>query len=164
MRSIIIVLCIFVFAENSFAQNSKPISSKELIGVWQINTPQEADAWGKCFVFYKNGKYILHYSQYDDIARIKSVQGRYTLRDSSFSLTIESRTEISGGTLVPGSMGFQREEFVLDGGNPIVIKQAKEEPISFYFKNCKGKNGARCIEINNNKYYKISSDPNKYTD
>ena len=164
MRLFSIIIWLLVFGKTGYGQTiPKIISSKELIGVWQEGTPQGSSAWRKCFVFYKNGKYILHYSQYDDLARIKDVTGKYFTKDSALYLQIESRTEFVGGKLVHGEPSFQMEEFVLEGFKPVVIKQ-KSEAEPFSISNCKSKNGAKCIQIANNKYYRIFSDPNKYTD
>lgn len=163
MRSIIIFLSIFVFVGNIIAQTQKPIASKELIGVWQIDDALISSAYQKCFAFYKNGKFVLHYSEYDELARIKSVTGKYYKKDSLLYLQIESRMELIGGKLVSGSPGVESEEFVLEGAKHIIVKQRSGKPETFDITTGTSENGVQYIQINNNKYYKIFSDPNKYT-
>jgi len=160
---LLIIICLSFYIKGAIAQEQKQYisSSKELVGTWQYNTPQLGDAYGKNFQFYKNGTFVLNYSQYNDIGRIAKITGKYEAKDSSIYLTLVSRTEVEGGKLVAGSYGFQKEEFVLNGGKPVTIKQTGEKPEPFVLTKCKSKNGAKCIQINNNKYYQISVDPNK---
>ena len=60
-----------------------------------------------------------NFSEYDDAQRL---------------MAVESRVEITGGYFTKGSPGFQRAEFVLEGG----------------------------IQIDNNKYYKLSDNPSAF--
>ncbi len=156
MRLIPFLFLLFCF-RTIFAQDSKQpaLSSKEITGLWHINSPLVGDAYQKIFRFYKNGEFAINHSQYDDIARIKRINGKYSVADSSLFLEIETRTELIGGKLVQGNQGFQSEEFVLFDAKPVVIKQIGEKTEDYPIKRCKSKNGAKCIQVGNNKYYKF---------
>src|SRR6202000_1237395 len=99
------------------------INQDQLAGIWQVNTAVVADALLKNFQFYRDGSYTLNYDEYDDIKRTLSLSGHYRLTGNKLFMTVESRKEIVGGDFVKGSPGFQREEFVLDKGKVMEIKQ-----------------------------------------
>ncbi len=163
MRLIKTVICIFICVNLNAQTTKHSFSSIQIIGSWQIGNSQVSDAFKKNIIFYKNGKFILNYDGYDDIGRIRSVSGHYKIKDTALYLTIESRMEIAGGKLTKGSPGFQTEEFTLDGGKLITIKQTNkesDEPFDLSVSEYRGDNPI-CIQIDNNKYYKLSVDPNK---
>ena len=138
------------------------ISQQQMVGVWQINTARVGDALLKNFRFFNDGKFVLNFDSYDDAKRVLSLSGHYRLEKNKLFMTVESRREIVGGDFAKGSPGFQRDEFVLEGGKEEVITQkgASSGLDPFLIAICGTKGGEiNCIKIDNNKYYKLSGDP-----
>jgi hypothetical protein len=163
MRTLFAFTLIF-YCSLSLAQTSAlKITNHNLAGTWQIDNPQVGDALKKNFRFYENGTFTLNFSEYDDLARIKSVKGRYRIGadNNSIYLTIESRQELVGGHLEPGSPGFQSSEFVLEGAKLVTIRKNDSVSDEFYsLAICSAnKQKIMCIKIEGNKYYKISANP-----
>jgi hypothetical protein len=152
----LLVLLISLIANSSFAQ----VSNHKIIGVWQVDSPNLADAWLSNYRFFKDGTFKYTFNQYDDRGRIREAKGTYTLKDGTLTVIIKTRTEFIGGDLVGGGAGFQKEELVLDGGKPIEVKQKIIEPIVFNIE-WFIKKGVRGFKIQNNTYYLISTDPHK---
>jgi len=163
MKRSIILSFLILYSLSLFAQKvDTTISQDQLTGIWQINTARNSDALLKNFQFFSDGKYALNFDNYDDTKRILSVSGHYRLVKNELFLTVESRKEIVGGNFIKGSPGFQRDEFVLDGGKVEVIKQedtSGTDPFLISICNIAKSGKVNCIKIDNNKYYKLSSDP-----
>lgn len=164
MRALLIFTLIFCCNLSLAQLPVTKITNHDLSGTWQIDNKTVGDALKKNFRFYENGTFILNFSEYNDLARIKSVKGKYSIGtdNSNLYLTIESRQELVGGHLEPGSPGFQSNEFVLQGAKLITIEQSdseSKEPYSLSDCGC-NKGEITCIKIEGNKYYKVSANPN----
>jgi hypothetical protein len=163
------LLLFFVSFCSSLSLRSQNIDStidqNQLVGIWQIKTPKMGDALLKNFQFFNDGRYILHFDSYDDTKRIFSISGRYRLEKRHLFLSITSRKELVGGQLIKGSPGFQRDEFVLDEGQIQEIKQddtAGSDPFFIAVCGINKEGKINCIQIDNNKYYKLSSNPSQF--
>lgn len=144
------------FARNLFAQGITPSS---IIGVWQVSTVKTGSALLAHYQFFKNGKFVYNFNAYDDRSRIISAEGTYKLIGNNLLLYIKSRTELTGGELVQGSLGFQQEEIVLSGTKTIKVPQISKEPIELTIEPCNNKNVIKCMKLQNNVYYQISKNP-----
>src|SRR5690242_18226066 len=71
-------------------------SIKDLIGVWQVNSPVISSAYQATFQFYANGKFVYNVSGYADLNPLSNVSGSYRLTDSAVSLKIEEYSILSG--------------------------------------------------------------------
>ncbi|MEO8885561.1 MAG: hypothetical protein ABI367_05820 [Mucilaginibacter sp.] len=157
MKRILLILLVLIGCSQwTLAQNQK----LKLVGVWQVNTSQLADAWLANYRFFKDGTFKYIFNQYDDRGRIISATGSYKLKADTLLLVVKARRERVGGDLVGGSAGFQQEELVLDGDKVVEIKQKVVEPIAFLIKWI-NKKGVKGFEIQNNKYFLVSSNPHK---
>lgn len=144
-------------------QGKQMIAGDKLIGVWQLNDTLIGSGLGKCIRFYNDGKFEIDYSQYDYLGRIREVHGHYHKKNGQLELIAEYRMEEFGGVVVAGSPGFQTEEFVMEGGG---IQKIKQKPESVLLKveilNMDRNKQPMTIKIGNNKYCKLSDDPNKH--
>jgi hypothetical protein len=163
MKQIVILLFIILYGSSTMAQKlDSVVSQDQLIGFWQINSPKVSSALNKNFRFFPDGKYVLSFDNYDDTKRVLSLAGHYRLEKNKLFMTVESRKEIIGGDFAKGSPGFQRDEFVLDGGKVEVITQkdsSGSDPFLISILGTSKSGKITCIKIDNNKYYKLSSDP-----
>jgi hypothetical protein len=92
MKTIVTILLsgisLLAFGQSGPDQGSG-ISRQQLIGVWQEGSATVGDALKKNFQFFTDGHFVLNFSQYDDIATVRALGGKYKL-DSS-GLMGESR-------------------------------------------------------------------------
>lgn len=142
------------------------IIQQKLIGVWQINSATVGSALQENFQFFPDGRFDFNFSEYDDAQRLLGLQGHYHLKDGYLFMTVDSRVEITGGYFTKGSPGFQRDEFVLEGGKVETIRQTDslggKDP--FIISVCKLSKSGKIIgiQIDNNKYYKLSDNPSAF--
>jgi hypothetical protein len=136
------------------------VKKHNIIGLWQVDSPQTGDALLANYRFFPNGTFKYTLNAYDDRGRIAQARGTYKLKGDTLTIIIKSRIERVGGELVGGSMGFQQEEIVLEGGKNIEVKQKDLTPIVLLIDwfNSKGVKG---FKVQNNKYFQISADPHK---
>jgi len=169
---IIVMIILANIALMAFGQsgpNRGPaISRQQLIGVWQEGSPSVGDALKKNLQFFADGHFVLNFSQYDDIATVRALGGKYKLDSSGLYLIAEYRKEIVGGTYEKGNPGVDKDEFVLNGGKLTTIRQKPDSDsyVDPYIispcKNEKRTPGHPCILINSNTYYKLSDNPELY--
>jgi hypothetical protein len=157
MRITLITLFLLFTGATCLAQNKKP----GIIGLWQVDSPQTGDALLANYRFFTNGTFKYTLNAYDDRGRIAQAKGTYKLKGDTLTIVIRSRIERVGGELVGGSLGFQQDEIVLEGGKNIEVKQKDITPIEFLIKWFRDK-GSKGFKIQNNTYYLISVDPHKY--
>jgi hypothetical protein len=167
MKQFLILSCFSLFYFVTLAQNAdSTIRQRQLIGVWQINNAIVGDALRENFQFFPDGKFVLNFSQYDDAQRVLALRGHYRLEGGLLFMTVESRDEIIGGYFTKGSPGFQRSAFVLEGGKVETITQIDSAGFKdpFVVINCKiAKSGKIMgIQIDHNKYYKLSENPEAF--
>jgi hypothetical protein len=137
------------------------VKKHNIIGLWQVDSPQTGDALLANYRFFPNGTFKYTLNSYDDRGRIAQARGTYKLKGDTLTIIIKSRIERVGGELVGGSEGFQQDEIVLDGGKNVEVKQKDVTPIIFLIEWFKSKDG-KGFKIQNNKYFQISTDPHKY--
>lgn len=141
-------------------QTSILINQNELIGVWQKNTSLITSGLEAFFRFYRSGKFIYNRSSYDELNPLLSIYGNYKLVDSNaLGLKVDSSKQLIGYQIIAASSGFQFGTFVLFGGKMVTTPQKgtgyEFHDISVYRK---GKQ-IKCIVIDNDKYYKLSNNP-----
>ncbi len=112
--------------------------------------------------FFQDGRFKYTFSAYDNRSRIRGAEGTYKLIGNKLLLYIKSRTEIIGGDLVQGGMGFQQEEIVLEGGKIVKVPQSSKTPIEIVIEKCKQNGKIRCMKLQNNLYYRISKIPESF--
>jgi len=158
MKRLLFYLLSFLFL--TFISDARAqIAKSNIVGLWQAKSIRTGSALLAHYQFFANGEFVYHFDEYDDRSRIREAGGKYTLKGKILRLYVTYRKEIVGGELVQGSMGFQSEEIVLEGGRLIKIPQASKEPIEIDIETCESKEGFSCMKLQNNTYYKLSSNP-----
>ncbi|HTI93111.1 MAG TPA: hypothetical protein VL727_21075 [Puia sp.] len=171
MRTIVSVLLLgistLVFGQQG-ANRSSGVSRQQLIGVWQEGSATVGDALRKNFQFFSDGRFVLNFSQYNDISAVRGLGGQYRLDSSGLFLIADYRKEIVGGTFEKGNPGVESEEFVLTGGKLQTIRQKPDSDSyvdPYLISPCKPEKkagGHPCVVINYNTYYKLNDNPQFY--
>lgn len=159
--------------QNLLGQNNTDTSilnEKNIIGVWQFNSDvlvstsykAATNLIDKNFRFYGDGKFVLTFKSEDHINRLRIIRGSYRLANGLLYLKIVSHDEIVGGELEIS--GTSNELFDIYGGKlkTIINKESDERPL--YIARCKTTEmtNSLCIQIENEKYYKVSDNPEAY--
>src|SRR5262249_30856575 len=139
-------------------------SMTDLVGVWQSKTPVISSTLQANFQFYANGKFVYNVSGYADLNPLYNVSGSYKLADSIIGLKIEQYKVLSGFKVQAADHGFEFGSFDLDSGKVVTVMQNNSTYDEHTFSvvrssKIKFKN---CIEIDSDKYYKISNNPAQY--
>lgn len=158
----LIFITIILIPSVIFAQKDD-FTRNDLIGLWQINTPQIGSSLLEHFRFYKDGKFIYDYNTSDDTRNIINIDGKYRLEGKKLFLTITSLEKRVGGRIIAGGVGTDDYLFVYDNDSVkrIVEKSPQELDPLFIMKVNKIGNKIN-IFINNRHYYKISANPDIY--
>ncbi len=160
MKKLIFALFILVnicFANQIYAQQKLTI--KGLVGVWQLGSPTIGDQLNQSFVFFSNGKFGFNNGKNgDDIVSTLQLIGRYRLDENKMYFTIMSRVVIDSGHIgvVNSSLSFGIFEYKDSISKEIKENNPKEmeDPVTITVIK------PNHIKINNEDYYKVSSNPN----
>jgi len=168
--STFIALFVTLLINNGFAQiasstNTIALSKTEIIGVWQINNATTGNGLAECFRFYSNGKFVYEYDPSDDTRNIVKLKGRYRLDDNQLFITILSRVERVGGRIATGAGGTDEYLFTFDNDKiKETIEQGPKELDPLIISKINKKLKQLDIYINNRRYFKVSSNPDKFED
>jgi hypothetical protein len=100
---------------------------------------------------------------YNDLNPIVSISGRYKIEIRGISLLIEEIKHLTEYKIEEADHGFQFGLFQLAGGKIVVFKQNDGEYSFHELKKIKGvSKKEEVIMIDNEKYFKISNNPDKY--
>jgi hypothetical protein len=137
---------------------------KELVGIWQV-IPEVASGWADTYQFFDNGKFIFNYSQMVCDNRTLDYSGTWELMSSNtLKLTIDKRTILDGGKLVP-SMGSCGSEFEIKGGEVKDIKLKDIEIQNVQLSKIATDTVHRELKtrtLDNKSFWKLDNDPTKY--
>lgn len=153
---LIVIIC---FAKQIYAQQK--LSKKNLIGVWQYGSPHIGDELGQSFAFFDNGNFIFYNGKNgDDVVSTLNLKGKYRLDEKSIYFTIISRMMVDKAQISIIDPGIKWGIFEYGGDDEtvkeIVEKDPKEiaDPATFTII------APNHIKINDEEYYKVSSNPN----
>ena len=156
----------FLIVKRDFAQMQKDslVKQGQLVGVWQVGSNVVSSTLQANFRFYKSGKYIYNVSGYADLNPLYSISGNYKLQNGALLLNVVSYKKLDGFKIVESSPGFQSGVFVLDGGKIVTITQTDSSYNEHQLQFVKGKKEPNysIISIDNEKYYKVTDDPNRF--
>jgi len=154
----------FVKSQNK-VDSALLISKAEIVGIWQFNSRQVGSGLGETFQFFNNGRFIYSYNPIDDTRNIIKLEGIYRLEGKRLFLTIKSRIQRLGGKIEVGGAGTDEYLFVFgnDSTKRIVEMNPKELDPLLLLKNNNTTAGLLSIKVNNRTYFKLSSNPNKFS-
>jgi hypothetical protein len=155
--------CVSLSAISQIKFDSSKIEQKFLIGIWQLNTDVISSTLHKTVQFYKNNRFVYSMDTYNDLNPIVSISGRYKIEIRGISLLIEEIKHLTEYKIEEADHGFQFGLFQLAGGKIVVFKQNDGEYSFHELKKIKGvSKKEEVIMIDNEKYFKISNNPDKY--
>jgi hypothetical protein len=137
------------------------LTIKALVGVWQYASPRIGDQLNQSFVFFGNGDFFFNNGKLgDDLVATLVLKGRYRLDRNKMYFTIISKTIMDdsvGVGVVNPVIAFGIFEYKDMVPKEIIEKNPKEieDPGDITAVSLKH------IKINDEDYYKVSSDPNK---
>lgn len=160
--SLLLIILSFVCCAQDGKQ-TKTISQKNLVGIWQADNNKESAAWDDVYRFFEDGKFIYNPSQYDGLKRILVITGKYRIVENSLHLKIDSTTEIVGGYLIRSTITTLSDSWEITGGEIKEFKQLDKGEQIIELQHCQNKpSEAICILMDNRSYYKMQSDATKY--
>ncbi len=141
---------------------AQPVKTSDLVGTWN-NTATVADAWNRAYQFFPNGTFAFHFSQYDDIGRVRSLRGKYRVHGDTLYLSIQTRIERVGGFVLGGAMGTE-DEWILSKSTLQSVDQ--ESPYGEVARSIRLLRRQQWNFILDDRsdwtYYRIDSDPDFY--
>jgi hypothetical protein len=143
--------------------NDTTINQSEIIGVWQVKSNTISSTLFANFQFFKTGKFIYNVNGYDDLNPVYNVSGSFKVEKTILYLKIEQFKQLIGFKIVESNPGFQFGSFVLDGGKLVTVKQSNSSFTEYDLEVGKDlKSHSKYILIDNEKYFKLTSDPSKF--
>ena len=154
LREILICLITFVPLPVEISAQKKA----ELVGLWQIHSPEIASEYDDVYRFFPNGTFEFEYSGYRwSGRRIVSFSGTYRLHGDSIYFRIETTREILGGNIgwdgPPNTLGW----IVQDGKEQTVNQISPKEIGLEIYENLD--TVPPWIKIETQKFYLINKDP-----
>ena len=134
------------------------INQYDLVGIWQANSSVVSSTLQANFQFLKSGKFIFNVNGYSDLNPIQNISGTYKIEQGRLYLKIDQYKELRNFNITESSPAFQFGSFVLEGGKIVAIKQND----STYYEHDVKIISNKCVLIDNQKYFKLSSDPLKF--
>jgi hypothetical protein len=147
-----------------------PITSNDemkdhLVGVWQADNKNIADAYADTYQFYQNGHFIFNFDQnINSGRRLLKLNGRYMIKNDTIGFTVDSTVELSRGTVERTlHMNPYSDEWSIVGGviKTLPQKKTRWEYVAIKFNNTSN-NKATSISIDNRVYYKMKNNPSDY--
>jgi hypothetical protein len=157
MKKIIFVLFItyFFVLNNVIAQTQ---NDKSIIGVWQKRDALVAAGLNDTYRFYPDGKFSFEPSTFNYLSRVREIIGTYFVKDSILALKITKYVVYENGKLIYGDNDYW--EFENESERTINVDKKEQEEYDATINYIK----KDVLKINVTKYYKLSSNPDKYKD
>lgn len=156
-----------VLAANSQSKTESDllITKNELVGVWQYYTAQIGSGLGESIQFFSDGRFVYSYNPADDTRIIVKLEGTYRLDTKRLFLTIKSRIQRLGGKIDVGGAGTDEYLFVFDNDSTKKIPEInpKEMDPLLILKSNKASPNSLSIKINSRIYFKVSPNPNNFS-
>ena len=146
-----------VFPE--LARSQQPDTAKQkavIIGLWQAHSPVVGSWLGDNWRFYKDGGFSYNLS--DVLNPILSISGHYYIKDSTLFLKVTQIKELTGARIEAIDPGVDFGSFKLEGGQVTTINQS-DSAYSDHALKIAITGGKKMIQIDNDKYYRISANP-----
>jgi hypothetical protein len=158
MRPLIITLLILV----SCTVDKKPTADiKEFIGIWQ-DSPEVASGWSDTYQLFENGEFIYRYNQMICDKRTLSYSGTWDVTGDKLKITVNERTIVEGGKLVP-SPEWCGSDFAIEGGEKKKVKDSNVYDIKISAITVdKDNRDLKTVTLDGKGFWKHKDDPTKY--
>ena len=137
-------------------------NAQQLVGIWQYSTAELSSGYIETYQFFSDGKFRFNTSQYDALARIKTIGGKYKVENKRIVFFVEYTIEDEGGVPKIGEISSGSDSWAIMNGKRVkkhllkVIKQYAELELSDKSRN------PSWICINRMKYYKVHNNPDNF--
>lgn len=132
------------------------VTKAQLVGIWQRDSYVVGAGLGCYFQFFKDGRFAWHTNEYDEVHRIKSVNGTYRTDGYFIYIKMKYTHELQGGTLEFNETAFKSGLFYLENGKCVDVP-VKDSTTEYAWTLKKGK--GKGIVIQDGKYYKVDNNP-----
>jgi hypothetical protein len=157
-----ILLLMIAIGSCGQSTSGKVNPSLDLVGVWQAERYDEADAWPDTYQFFADGRFVFNFSQYDGSKRILRINGSYSTKGDSVVLNIESTLEAIGGYLTRSTITSLSDTWELNDYSVQTVKQNNKEPEIIKVRDCQTTFPKECRLFDGRKYFRMDKDPTKY--
>ena len=161
ISSLVLVTFFILGLQECYSQNTK-ISKEQLIGVWQEKTEKIGTSLLDNYQFFPTGEFIFNITGYDEINRIVSIKGKYSLSNDTLYFKVESTDEIVGGEITRNNLTSIHNSWSFTNYKHIIVQQNGTFEQIAIIELCDTSLKSMCIYIDNNKFYKISDNPKKF--
>ena len=143
--------------------SGKSQSINEIVGIWQLSSPEIGSAYLDTYQFFPNGLFVFHVNEYDELKQIVSIKGKYVVYQDSIKLAPISMVTYNGSKLDRSKSTSVHDSWSLSG-NLIKNEIFLEEQPTFIAKLVfhKQQDGKLSILIDGLEYYLLTKDPNDY--
>jgi hypothetical protein len=139
------------------------VNNKNIVGIWQKDTPEIADGWLDNYQFFPDSSFCFNFSEFDGSKRVLSLKGTYWLKKDTVYFKVKSTIELVGGYFIRDNNASMHNTWAIAGNYEIkeitVIKPSIELTL---IENCPYVKSLKCIRIGGDIFYKLKSDPNDY--
>jgi hypothetical protein len=158
------LLTLLAILTSCTADRQLTLEEKEFVGIWQV-MPDVASGWADAYRFFDNGQFIFHYNQMVCDNRTLSYSGTWELtKDKNLKLTIDKKTTLEGGKLVP-SMGSCGSDLEIEGGEvkDVKLKDIEIKMIRLSRISVDNNHGdLKTVTFDNRPLWKLEADPTRY--
>lgn len=160
-QTCLLLFNLIVFNISCVAQR---VDNSLLTGIWQVKSHEIGSAYLDNYQFFKTGEFKFNVNQYNELKRIISIKGSYSIKDDTIYFKATSLVELTGGDrLIRSKTSSLNDSWSLVGNlskKETILK--KSEIMPALIKLCESVDGYQCILIEGNRFYKILKDPNDY--
>ena len=161
MRKALLFLWISLLISSTpaFSQQSVPAAKgdAELVGLWQIGTNVVGAGLNDNWRFFRDGRFTFNLRG-TGLNPLRSISGTYYVDEKGLHLKVAQFKALTGYKVAGTDPGAEFGHFRLEDGKEGTINQNDTEFSFHWFKILTPKS---LVEIDGDKYYRVSADPNK---
>jgi len=160
-KTYFLLFSLIVFNTSCVGQS---VDNSLLIGIWQAESHEIGSAYLDNYQFFKTGEFKFNVNQYNELKRIVSIKGSYSVKDDTIYFKAIAIIEKTGGDkLIRSKTSSLNNSWSLIGNfsnREIALKESEIIPVPI--KLCESVNGYQCLLIEGERFYKIIKDPDDY--
>jgi|SRR5579872_4678520 len=160
-KSAFLTTCLIaLFAMPAVGQS---LTVAQLKGVWQQSTGTVTAALHANFQFYDDGRFVYNRDSYDELNPLISIGGQYFPGKNTLGLKVLKIKLLEKFKIIESNPGVQFDPFQMKGGEIVTIDQHDSAFTGHQLTVSKSKSGQLKIQIDSDTYFKISDDPDKFS-
>ncbi|MDR3610160.1 MAG: hypothetical protein P4L27_06325 [Ignavibacteriaceae bacterium] len=125
MKKIIVFIGLFIFSQTIIPQS--------IIGILQMDTPEQSSGYPESYRFYKNGSFEYHVNEEDGLSRIRIIGGNYSIKKDSIIFIAYYTVEEMGGHVEMSEIYARNNTWSIENceEKKILIEKPKNEICPF---------------------------------